>query len=88
MYRGSGRFCLDPANPADLAGLYIISSIFFYIQQYIMAGVAQKTVYSLRRSRKQALRLPLKVLRLAHPRRDHEPCGNDMDNIANTCSKA
>src|SRR5579883_2717315 len=44
-----------------LAGLYIISSIFGYIQQYIMAGVAQKTVYRLRREVDEKLaRLPLK----------------------------
>lgn len=31
-----------------LAGLYLFSSAFQFIQQYIMAGVAQKTVYDLR----------------------------------------
>ena len=31
-----------------LAGLYLFSSVFQFIQQYIMAGVAQKTVYDLR----------------------------------------
>src|SRR5579859_4870804 len=32
-----------------LIGLYVISSIFTYIQQYVMAGVAQQTVYTMRR---------------------------------------
>src|SRR5436305_6328911 len=32
-----------------LLGLYIISAVFMYIQQYVMAGVAQKTVYRLRK---------------------------------------
>src|SRR5215472_12449634 len=32
-----------------LLGLYIISAIFMYIQQYIMAGVAQRTMYQLRK---------------------------------------
>src|SRR6202165_686713 len=32
-----------------LLGLYIISSIFIYVQQYIMAGVAQRTMYRLRK---------------------------------------
>ena len=31
-----------------LAGLYVFSSIFQFVQQYIMAAVAQKTVYDLR----------------------------------------
>ena len=31
-----------------LAGLYVVSSLFSYIQQYIMSSVAQKTVYDLR----------------------------------------
>src|SRR5947207_3040661 len=31
-----------------LGVLYIISSVFMYIQEYIMAGVAQKMVYNLR----------------------------------------
>src|SRR5437016_12615602 len=30
-----------------LLGLYIISAIFMYVQQYVMAGVAQSMVYSL-----------------------------------------
>ena len=29
--------------------LYVLSSLFSYLQQYVMAGVAQKVVYSLRR---------------------------------------
>ena len=32
-----------------LIGLYLISSIFSYVQQYIMAGVAQSTVYRMRK---------------------------------------
>ncbi len=31
-----------------LAGLYLFSSVFQFFQQYIMAGVSQKTVYDLR----------------------------------------
>jgi len=44
-----------------LIGLYILSAIFAYLQQYIMAGVAQKTVYNLRKEVEEKLnRLPLK----------------------------
>ena len=30
-----------------LLGLYLISALFGFLQQYIMAGVAQKTVYNI-----------------------------------------
>src|SRR5205807_8245933 len=44
-----------------LLGLYIISAIFIYIQQYVMAGVAQRTMYQLRKEVDEKLsRLPLK----------------------------
>src|SRR5881296_1873304 len=32
-----------------LAGLYIISAVFIYLQQYLMAGVAQRVVYTMRK---------------------------------------
>jgi len=72
-----------------LLGLYIISSIFTYIQQYIMAGVAQNTVYQLRRDVDEKLsRLPLKFY-------DSRPHGeilsravNDMDNISTTLQQS
>lgn len=44
-----------------LIGLYVMSALFSYIQQYIMAGVAQKTVYDMRNDINRKLaRLPLK----------------------------
>lgn len=68
-----------------LAGLYIISSIFGYIQQYIMAGVAQKTVYQMRKQVDEKLaRLPLRY----YDSRTHgeilSRAVNDMDNISST----
>lgn len=33
-----------------LGGLYVFSSIFSYVQQYVMAGVAQTAVYDLRKT--------------------------------------
>jgi ATP-binding cassette, subfamily B, multidrug efflux pump len=68
-----------------LAGLYIISSIFGYIQQYIMAGVAQRTVYRMRRQVDEKLaRLPLRY----YDSRTHgeilSRAVNDMDNISST----
>ncbi|HEU5348987.1 MAG TPA: ABC transporter ATP-binding protein, partial [Ktedonobacterales bacterium] len=68
-----------------LGGLYILSSIFMYIQQYIMAGVAQRTVYRMRKQVDEKLaRLPLKY----YDTRTHgeilSRAVNDMDNISNT----
>jgi len=72
-----------------LLGLYVISAIFMYIQQYVMAGVAQRTVYQLRTEVDQKLsRLPLKFF-------DSRPHGdilsrivNDMDNISTTLQQS
>ncbi len=68
-----------------LAGLYIISSAFSYIQQFIMASVSQKTVYDLREDVNHKLeKLPLKYY-------DGHPVGdilsrmtNDIDTIGST----
>ena len=68
-----------------LAGLYLISSIFGYAQQFIMAGVAQKTVYQMRRQVDEKLaHLPLRY----YDSRTHgeilSRAVNDMDNISTT----
>jgi len=72
-----------------LAGLYIFSSLFSYFQQYVMAGVAQKTVYNLRKEVNEKLaRLPLKF----YDSRTHgevlSRVVNDMDNISNTLQQS
>lgn len=72
-----------------LAGLYIFSSLFSYFQQYVMAGVAQKTVYDLRKEVNEKLtRLPLKF----YDSRTHgevlSRVVNDMDNISNTLQQS
>ncbi|MFJ8065749.1 ABC transporter ATP-binding protein [Psychrobacillus sp. NPDC096426] len=72
-----------------LAALYVISSLFTYIQQYIMSSVAQKTVYDLREEVNGKLeRLPLKYY-------DGRPNGetlsrvtNDLDTIGNTLQQS
>lgn len=44
-----------------LGGLYLFSSLFSYVQQYVMAGVAQKVVFDMREQVNSKLeRLPLK----------------------------
>ncbi|MGE8203578.1 ABC transporter ATP-binding protein [Heyndrickxia sp. NPDC080065] len=60
-----------------LAGLYVISSIFTYIQQYIMSSVAQKTVYRLREDVNAKLeKLPLKYY-------DGRPHGETLSRVTN-----
>ena len=72
-----------------LLGLYVISAIFMYIQQYVMAGVAQRTVYRLRTEVDQKLsRLPLKFFD-SHPHGDTlSRIVNDMDNISTTLQQS
>jgi ATP-binding cassette, subfamily B, multidrug efflux pump len=72
-----------------LLGLYVISAIFGYFQQYSMAGVAQRTVYDLRKEVDEKLfRLPLRFF-------DQHPTGdilsrvtNDVDNISSTLQQS
>jgi ATP-binding cassette, subfamily B, multidrug efflux pump len=72
-----------------LAVLYVISSSFSYLQQYLMAGVAQRTVYDIRQGVNLKLaRLPLKF----YDARTHgeilSRVTNDVDNIANTLQQS
>ncbi|HST04519.1 MAG TPA: ABC transporter ATP-binding protein [Chloroflexia bacterium] len=68
-----------------LAGLYIISAVFGYLQQYVMAAVAQNTVYDMRRDVFQKLaRLPLKFFDARTHGEILSRVTNDVDNISNT----
>lgn len=72
-----------------LAGLYVFSSLFNYVQQYMMAGVAQNTVYDLREDvNKKLEQLPLHYF-------DGRPNGetlsrmtNDIDTIGSTLQQS
>jgi len=68
-----------------LAVIYLLAALFQWLQQYIMAGVSQRTVYRLRRDVDQKLqRLPLKYYD-SHPHGDIlSRVTNDVDNIAHT----
>ena len=72
-----------------LAGLYLISSFFIYLQQFIMAGVAQRTAFDMRRDVKAKLtRLPLAYFD-SHPHGDIlSRVTNDMDNISSTLQQS
>ena len=72
-----------------LAGLYLISALFNYLQQYIMAGVAQKTVYTLRQQVDDKLtRLPLKFFDSRTHGEILSRAVNDMDNISTTLQQS
>jgi ATP-binding cassette subfamily B multidrug efflux pump len=72
-----------------LIGLYLISAVFSYIQQYVMAGVAQKTVYNMRKDVDDKLsRLPLKFFDARTHGEILSRVTNDVDNIANTLQQS
>ena len=69
----------------ELGAVYIVSSMFTWVQQYLMAGVAQRAIYEIRRQVMDKLtRLPVQFY-------DQHPHGeimsrfvNDFDNISST----
>lgn len=67
----------------SLAGVYLLSALFGWLQAYIMSGVAQRTMYRLREDVDLKLaRLPLKYFD-AHARGDVlSRVTNDIDNIS------
>ncbi|MGI6364757.1 MAG: ABC transporter ATP-binding protein [Bacillota bacterium] len=72
-----------------LATLYILSALFSFAQQFVMAGVAQKTVYDMRKEIKAKLsRLPLKY----YDARTHgeilSRVTNDVDTISSTLQQS
>ena len=72
-----------------LLGLYIISATFMFIQQYVMAGVAQRMVYRLRREVEEKLsRLPLKFFDSHSHGEILSRAVNDMDNISTTLQQS
>lgn len=72
-----------------LIGLYILSAIFAYIQQFIMAGVAQKTVFNLRKEVDEKLnRLPLKYFDSRTHGEILSRAVNDVDNISTTLQQS
>ena len=90
---------LDPGQGVDfdalgrtlllLVGVYLLSAVFAWMQAYIMAGVAQRTIYRLRRQADEKLaRLPLKYFD-DHPRGDVlSRMTNDIDNISQSLQQS
>lgn len=90
---------LTPGRGVDWAALertllllvvvYLLSAVFSWLQQYIMAGVAQRTIYRLRRRVDEKLaRLPLRYFD-DHPRGDIlSRVTNDIDNISQSLQQS
>ena len=90
---------LDPGEGIDfdalartlalLAGVYLVSALFQWMQSYLMAGVAQRAIYRLRRRADEKLaRLPLKYFD-DHPRGDVlSRMTNDIDNISQSLQQS
>lgn len=73
----------------QLLGLYLLSALFSYFQQYIMASVAQKTVFDLRRDVNDKLtRLPLKYYDARTHGETLSRVTNDVDNISSTLQQS
>lgn len=88
-----------PAPGMDFAGiggiivlllvLYAISALFSYVQQYIMAAIAQRTVYDLRQNVDAKLaRLPLAFFDSRTHGEILSRVTNDIDNIASTLQQS
>lgn len=72
-----------------LIAFYIISAAFNYVQQLIMAGVAQKTVYNMRNDINNKLsRLPLKFFDSHTHGEILSRVTNDVDNISSTLQQS
>jgi len=90
---------LDPGAGVDfaeigrilglLAIVYVVSAVFGWMQQYLMAGIAQRTMYRLREDVDRKLaRLPLRYFD-DHPRGDVlSRVTNDIDNISMTLQQS
>ncbi len=73
----------------QLGGVYLLSALFGWMQAYVMAGVAQRTMYRLRED------VDLKLARLPLDYFDEHPRGdvlsrvtNDIDNISTTLQQS
>ncbi len=72
-----------------LLALYIVSAIFIYIQQYLMSGVAQRTIYTLRKEVDKKLSvLPLRYFDGRTHGEILSRAVNDMDNIGSTLQQS
>ncbi|MHB9146473.1 MAG: ABC transporter ATP-binding protein [Symbiobacteriia bacterium] len=72
-----------------MLGLYVLSSIFSFIQQFIMAGVAQRIVFDMRNEVSAKLnRLPLKYFDSHTHGEILSRVTNDIDNVSTTLQQS
>ncbi len=72
-----------------LAGIYLVSALFGWMQHYVMAGVSQRTVYGLRKEADAKLaRLPLKYYDSNTRGEILSRLTNDIDNIASSLQQS
>lgn len=72
-----------------LFGLYLVSAIFSYIQQYIMVGVTQKIIFKLREDvDKKLSKLPLSYYDKYQTGEILSRVTNDVDNISSTLQQS
>ncbi|MCC6612286.1 MAG: ABC transporter ATP-binding protein [Anaerolineae bacterium] len=72
-----------------LAGLYIVSALFAYIQGWIMAGVSMKVTYNLRKDIAEKInRLPLRYFDGTNQGEVLSRITNDVDTISQTLNQS
>jgi len=72
-----------------LSGLYLLSGLFSYFQQYLISGVSQKLVYDMRKELNNKLqRLPLKYFDSKTTGEILSRATNDVDTISNTLQQS
>jgi ATP-binding cassette, subfamily B, multidrug efflux pump len=86
---GTSAAGIDFAYVGDILSwlvvLYVIGASFQYVQQYLMSGIAQRTVYALRKEVEAKFsRLPLKFFDSRTHGEILSRAVNDLDNISST----
>ena len=72
-----------------LVGLYIVGNAFQYLMQYLMANIAQKTVYAMRREVEAKFdRLPLKFFDSRTRGEVMSRAVNDLDSVSGTLQQS
>jgi ATP-binding cassette, subfamily B, multidrug efflux pump len=72
----------------ELGGLYVLSSIFMYVQGYIMSGIAMKITYMFRRNISEKIkRMPLKYFDTKTHGEVLSRVTNDIDTISTSLTQ-
>lgn len=88
---GSGGIDMDALAKtlAMLAGLYVVSMLFSFLQGYIMAGVSQKITFRLRRELSQKIgRMPMRYFESRTHGEVLSRITNDVDMLSHSLSQS